>query len=97
VRRTTFRLEMSSLSLGNMNVCNALYVAFYSVTAANGGPWKALASRRGVTIKYWKPRTSSVPTISFVVVGQEAMKNKDVVKVFDQKGGVSVATFRVYF
>jgi hypothetical protein len=38
-----------------------------------------------------------VPTISFVVVGQGAMKSEDVVKVFDQKGGVSVATFRVYF
>ena len=32
---------------------------------------------------------SRVPTISFVVVGQRALKSKDIVKVFDQKGGVS--------
>ena len=28
------------------------------------------------------------PTISFVVVGQRPMKSKDIVNVFDQKGGV---------
>ncbi|KAL0570855.1 hypothetical protein V5O48_011097 [Marasmius crinis-equi] len=31
-----------------------------------------------------------VPTISFVVVGKKAMKSKDVVKVFDAKGGVGI-------
>lgn len=29
-----------------------------------------------------------VPTISFIVVGQKAIKSKDVVKAFDKKGGV---------
>lgn len=31
---------------------------------------------------------SRVPTISFVVVGQRALKSKDIVGAFDQKGGV---------
>jgi selenocysteine lyase/cysteine desulfurase len=31
---------------------------------------------------------SRVPTISFVVVGQRPLKSKDVVRAFDQKGGV---------
>ena len=30
-----------------------------------------------------------VPTVSFVVTGQRAIKSKDIVKVFDAKGGVS--------
>lgn len=34
-----------------------------------------------------------VPTISFVVVGERAIRSKDVVKVFDQKGGVSGILF----
>jgi len=33
---------------------------------------------------------SRVPTISFVVVGQSALKSKDIVRVFDQKGGVGI-------
>ncbi|KAG6811398.1 hypothetical protein H0H92_007642 [Tricholoma furcatifolium] len=33
---------------------------------------------------------SRVPTISFVVVGQNPIKSKDVVKVFDQKGGIGI-------
>jgi selenocysteine lyase/cysteine desulfurase len=36
-----------------------------------------------------KPGPTRVPTISFVVVGQNPLKSKDIVKVFDQKGGVS--------
>ncbi len=34
------------------------------------------------------PGLMRVPTISFVVVGERPMKSKDVVKIFDQKGGV---------
>jgi len=30
------------------------------------------------------------PTISFVVVGERAIKSKDIVRVFDQKGGVGI-------
>ncbi|VDB91486.1 unnamed protein product [Peniophora sp. CBMAI 1063] len=33
---------------------------------------------------------SRVPTVSFVVQGEKPMKSKDVVKVFDQKGGVGI-------
>ncbi|KAI0073584.1 PLP-dependent transferase [Panus rudis PR-1116 ss-1] len=33
---------------------------------------------------------SRVPTISFVVVGDRAIRSQDVVKVFDQKGGVGI-------
>lgn len=29
-----------------------------------------------------------VPTVSFVVIGDKAIKSKDIVRVFDQKGGV---------
>jgi len=36
-----------------------------------------------------KGSLSRVPTISFVVVGQKPLKSKDIVSVFDQKGGVS--------
>jgi hypothetical protein len=32
---------------------------------------------------------SRVPTVSFVVVGQDAIKSKDIVGAFDKKGGVS--------
>lgn len=31
---------------------------------------------------------SRVPTVSFVVTGQRAVKSKDIVQVFDKKGGV---------
>ncbi|KAJ6578653.1 pyridoxal phosphate-dependent transferase [Mycena vulgaris] len=34
--------------------------------------------------------TSRVPTISFVVVGDRPMRSKDVVKVFDQRGGIGI-------
>ena len=30
-----------------------------------------------------------VPTVSFVVIGQRALKSRDIVDVFDKKGGVS--------
>lgn len=33
---------------------------------------------------------SRVPTISFVVVGQNPIKSRDVVRVFDQKGGIGI-------
>lgn len=36
-----------------------------------------------------------VPTVSFVVTGQRAMKSKDIVNVFDAKGGVSAPRFRL--
>lgn len=39
-----------------------------------------------------KPGPSRVPTISFVVVGPKAIKSKDVIDVFDKKGGVRVST-----
>ncbi|KAG6848523.1 hypothetical protein C0991_000490, partial [Blastosporella zonata] len=35
---------------------------------------------------------SRVPTISFLVVGQNPIKSKDVVQVFDKKGGVSTVS-----
>ncbi|RDB27659.1 Cysteine desulfurase-like protein ustD [Hypsizygus marmoreus] len=37
-----------------------------------------------------KPGLSRVPTISFVVVGQNPLKSKDIVKVFDAKGGIGI-------
>jgi hypothetical protein len=37
---------------------------------------------------------SRVPTVSFVVTGQRAMKSKDIVKVFDAKDGVSAVPYR---
>jgi hypothetical protein len=47
-----------------------------------------------------KPGMGRVPTVSFVVTGQRAIKSKDVVKVFDAKGGVSclfsASIFSVY-
>lgn len=53
--------------------------------------------KRGVRVvgdgKVGKERT---PTVSFVVVGERPMRSQDVVKVFDQKGGVSCC-FRPYF
>jgi selenocysteine lyase/cysteine desulfurase len=33
---------------------------------------------------------SRVPTVSFVVIGQKAIKSKDIVGAFDKKGGVSL-------
>ncbi|KAK0465638.1 pyridoxal phosphate-dependent transferase [Armillaria novae-zelandiae] len=36
------------------------------------------------------PGLMRVPTISFVVVGERPMKSKNVVKIFDQKGGVGI-------
>jgi hypothetical protein len=33
---------------------------------------------------------SRVPTVSFVVVGQNAIKSKDIIDAFDRKGGVSL-------
>lgn len=35
-----------------------------------------------------KPGPSRVPTVSFVVVGQNPLSSKEIVKYFDQKGGV---------
>ncbi|KAH7915574.1 pyridoxal phosphate-dependent transferase [Hygrophoropsis aurantiaca] len=37
-----------------------------------------------------KSDLSRVPTISFVVVGQNAIKSKDIVAVFDTKGGIGI-------
>lgn len=37
-----------------------------------------------------KAGLSRVPTISFVVVGERAIESKEVVKVFDAKGGVRI-------
>ena len=37
-----------------------------------------------------KPGPDRVPTISFVVTGQRAMKSKDVVGFFDSRGGVRI-------
>ncbi len=37
-----------------------------------------------------KSGLTRVPTISFLVVGERPIKSKEVVKVFDKKGGVSV-------
>ncbi|KAF7974668.1 hypothetical protein HWV62_11564 [Athelia sp. TMB] len=37
-----------------------------------------------------KPGPARVPTISFVVTGQRALKSKDVVKFFDSKGGIGI-------
>jgi len=36
-----------------------------------------------------------VPTVSFVVTGQRAMKSKDIVKVFDAKDGVSAVPYHL--
>jgi len=33
---------------------------------------------------------SRAPTVSFVVVGQNALRSRDIVNVFDQKGGVGI-------
>jgi selenocysteine lyase/cysteine desulfurase len=38
-----------------------------------------------------------VPTISFVVVGDRAIKSKSIVEIFDKKGGVSLRTELIYF
>ena len=51
----------------------------------------AEARERGVRVvgdERWGKDTSREPTVSFVVTGQRAMKSKDVVAVFDKKGGV---------
>ncbi|KAJ7092383.1 pyridoxal phosphate-dependent transferase [Mycena belliarum] len=37
-----------------------------------------------------EPSTDRVPTVSFVVVGDRPMRSKDVVKVFDQRGGIGI-------
>ncbi|KAJ7108059.1 pyridoxal phosphate-dependent transferase [Mycena crocata] len=37
-----------------------------------------------------EPSSSRLPTISFVVVGDRPMRSKDVVKVFDERGGVGI-------
>ncbi|KAH7922542.1 PLP-dependent transferase [Leucogyrophana mollusca] len=37
-----------------------------------------------------KVELSRVPTISFVVVGQNAIKSKDIVGIFDNKGGIGI-------
>lgn len=56
------------------------------------------AQQRGVRlVGTEKGGESRVPTISFVIVDGEkgkAMKSQDVVKVFDQKGGVGVYLLR---
>ncbi|KAJ6554332.1 PLP-dependent transferase [Mycena capillaripes] len=37
-----------------------------------------------------EPSTKRLPTVSFVVVGDRPMRSKDVVKVFDQRGGIGI-------
>ncbi|KAF7343885.1 Aminotran-5 domain-containing protein [Mycena venus] len=37
-----------------------------------------------------KPGPNRVPTISFVVVGDRPMRSRDVVKVFDERGGIGI-------
>ncbi|KAJ7613768.1 pyridoxal phosphate-dependent transferase [Mycena polygramma] len=37
-----------------------------------------------------EPSASRLPTISFVVVGDRPMRSKDVVKVFDERGGIGI-------
>ncbi|KAJ6626088.1 pyridoxal phosphate-dependent transferase [Mycena sp. CBHHK59/15] len=37
-----------------------------------------------------EPVADRVPTVSFVVVGDRPMRSKDVVKVFDQRGGIGI-------
>lgn len=53
--------------------------------------WLGGKHKRGVRIVGTEQGSvDRVPTISFVVIGQKAMKSKDVVKVFDQKGGIGI-------
>jgi hypothetical protein len=42
-------------------------------------------------------RMERVPTISFVVTSQRVIKSKDVVKMFDAKGGVSTFFLAIEF
>ncbi|KAJ6492773.1 pyridoxal phosphate-dependent transferase [Mycena vitilis] len=37
-----------------------------------------------------EPSASRLPTVSFVVVGDRPMRSKDVVKVFDERGGIGI-------
>ncbi|KAJ7865551.1 pyridoxal phosphate-dependent transferase [Mycena leptocephala] len=37
-----------------------------------------------------EPSTNRLPTVSFVVVGDRPMRSKDVVKVFDERGGIGI-------
>ncbi|KAG0696125.1 pyridoxal phosphate-dependent transferase [Suillus ampliporus] len=39
---------------------------------------------------------SRIPTVSFVVVGQNAIKSKDIVGAFDKKGGISIQCGNFY-
>ncbi|KAJ7258105.1 pyridoxal phosphate-dependent transferase [Mycena haematopus] len=37
-----------------------------------------------------EPSTDRVPTVSFVVVGERPMRSKDIVRVFDERGGIGI-------
>ncbi|KAJ7734034.1 pyridoxal phosphate-dependent transferase [Mycena maculata] len=37
-----------------------------------------------------EPGLSRVPTVSFVVVGERPMRSKDIVRVFDERGGIGI-------
>ncbi|KAF8214621.1 pyridoxal phosphate-dependent transferase [Mycena galopus ATCC 62051] len=37
-----------------------------------------------------KPSADRVPTVSFVMVGERAMRSKEVVRVFDERGGIGI-------
>lgn len=48
--------------------------------AANGGPWKKLAARRGATLKYWRP-TPTDPTNPYSV----ALKVDELLPLISEK------------
>jgi hypothetical protein len=40
-----------------------------------------------------EPSANRLPTVSFVIVGDRPMRSKDVVKVFDERGGVGASSY----
>jgi selenocysteine lyase/cysteine desulfurase len=52
--------------------------------------WLGSKHERGVRIVGQGGGADRVPTVSFVVVGPRAIRSRDVVKVFDQKGGIGI-------
>ncbi|KAJ7607576.1 hypothetical protein FB45DRAFT_396039 [Roridomyces roridus] len=48
-------------------------------------------SERGVrVVGIEEPSNTRLPTVSFVVVGERPMRTKEIVKVFDERGGVGI-------
>ena len=82
------------LSITPSNSLDATFAAIAAHERMLVGPllkWLGSKYERGVRIVgEEKEGVDRLPTVSFVVVGQRAMSSKDVVKVFDQKGGVSI-------